>query len=82
MKLNLKKIEDPKNNKSGTIWEEAYKLLKKNYKKVKKINNSFKKNSKNDIYFDYFSPDRNITQKIDMENDSKRTETFVAYKVN
>tara|TARA_B100001057_G_scaffold501252_1_gene622540 strand:- start:11870 stop:12685 length:816 start_codon:yes stop_codon:yes gene_type:complete len=82
MKLNLKKIEDPKNNKSETIWKEAYKLLKKNYKKVKKINTTFNKNSKKDIYFDYFSPDRNIGLKAEMENDSKRAETFVAYKVN
>ena len=82
MKLNLKKIEDPKNNKSGTIWEEAYKLLKKNFKKVQRVNTTFNKNLKKDIYFEYFSPDRNIGLKTNMENNNKRAETFVAYKVN
>ena len=82
MKLKLKKIKEPENNLSGAIWEEAFKLLKEKFKKVKVIKNSFKKNSKKDIYFDYFSPDRNIGMKTKMEEDSKRSDTFVALQIN
>ena len=82
MKLKLKKIKEPENNLSGAIWEEAFKLLKEKFKKVKIIKNSFKKNSKKDIYFDYFSPDRNIGMKTKMEEDSKRSDTFVALQIN
>ncbi len=82
MKLNLKKIKDPENNLSGTIWEEALKLLREKFKKVKIIKNSFKKNARKDIYFDYFSPDRKVAMKTNMENDSKRLDTFVAFQIN
>ena len=82
LKLNLKKIEKPKNNISKEIWEEDLGVLKHKYKKIKKIKTSFEKNSKNDPFFDYFSTDRKFTLTIDMEEEKRRSETFVAFEVN
>ncbi len=82
LKLNLKKMIKPKNNVSKEIWEEAFILLKKRFKKVKKIKTSFEKNSKKDLFFDYFSTDREFTLKIDMEEEKKRSKTFAVFEVN
>jgi len=81
-KLNLKKIIKPPNNISKEIWEEAYILLKQRFKKVKKLKTSFEKNYQNDLYFEYFSPDQEFTQKIGMWDEKKISKTFIAFEVN
>ena len=82
LKLKLKNMIKVKNNISKEIWEEAYIVLKKNFKKVKKIKSSFEKNVKKDTYFDYFATDRKLTLKIDMEEEKRKSETFIAFEVN
>ena len=49
-------------------------------KKVAKINESYKANSRKDIYFDYFLFDREFTFNIGMAKD-KKTKLFAAFSV-
>ena len=82
LKLNLKKMIKIKNNISKEIWEEAYLILKNKFKKVKRVKSSFEKNIKKDPFFDYFATDRKLTLKIDMEEEKRKADTFVAFEVN
>ena len=81
LKLKLKKIINFKNNISKEIWEEAYLILKNKFRKVKRIKSSFEKNVKKDPYFNYFETDRKFTLKIDMEEEKRKAETFIAFEV-
>jgi len=81
LKLNLKKMSKIENNISKEIWEEALIILKKRFKSVKKIKSSFEKNVKKDPFFEYFSTDRKFTLKIDMEEEKRKAETFIAFEV-
>ena len=82
LKLKLKNMIKVKNNISKEIWEEAYIVLKKNFKKVKKIKSSFEKNVKKDTYFDYFATDRKLTLKLIWKKRKGKVETFIAFEVN
>ena len=79
-KLNLKKIKQPKNNVCKPLSIEVGNYLKAKYKKVAKINESYKANCRKDIYFDYFLFDREFTFNIGMAKD-KKTKLFAAFSV-
>ena len=79
-KLNLKKIKQPKNNVCKPLSIEVGNYLKAKYKKVVKINESYKANCRRDIYFDYFLFDREFTFNIGMAKD-KKTKLFAAFSV-
>lgn len=81
LKLKLKKMINFKNNISKEIWEEAFLILKNKFRKVKRIKSSFEKNVKKDPYFNYFETDRKFTLKIDMEEEKRKAETFIAFEV-
>ncbi len=53
-KMGLKKISNPKQNKSPPFFVEINNLLKKNFKSVKKLETFFQKNYQNDLWFNYF----------------------------
>jgi hypothetical protein len=79
-KLNLKKIKQPKNNVCKPLSIEVENYLKAKYKKVVKINKSYKANCRRDIYFNYFNFDREFTFNIGMAKD-KKTKLFAAFSV-
>lgn len=80
-KLNLKKIKPIKNNDCKPISVEVKNYFNKKYKKVSTINNSYKTNCKNDIFFDYFSPDRKFSKNMGWITEKKRVQNFVAFIV-
>jgi len=80
-KLNLKKIKLFKDNVCQLLSVEIKKYLKTKYRKVATINNSYKTNCKNDIWFDYYLPDRKFGLKTKWEKDKMRAQNFVAFIV-
>ncbi len=74
-------MKKSQNNYSKPIAEVVKNYLNNNYKKVSKIDDSYKNSCKKDIFFDYFITDRKFGFEMDMEKDDKRSEAFVAYSV-
>ncbi len=83
-KMGLKKIKNPKENFSPPFFVEVSKLLKKNYKSVKKLETFFQKKFKNDLWFNYFGHDIIYDAKGDKKgiDDFKYTNIFkkLSYK--
>ena len=83
-KMGLKKIKNPKENFSPPFFVEVSKLLKKNYKSVKKLETFFQKKFKNDLWFNYFGHDMVYDAKGDKKgiDDFKYTNIFknLSYK--
>ena len=63
-KINLKEVKKPKANISLPFYEEVEKYLKHKYPKFILKDNHYKKNYKNDLFFDYYSPDRVFMNKM------------------
>ena len=80
-KLNLKKIKEPLNNACKPLHIEINNYLNKKYKKVYKIDGSYKKSYKNDIFFKYFLADRKFAYKMGMEEKNKQIHLFAAFIV-
>ncbi len=80
-KINLKKIIEPKNNVCLPFYLEIKKYLNQKYTKVVLEKNYFKKNYKNDIFFDYYSSDRIFLNKMGMEEKQKLKNRFEALYV-
>ncbi len=66
-KLGLKAIAELANNKSRAFYEETDQFLKKNWQKAERINDSYKKNYKNDLFWSYYKADRDVMAKENME---------------
>jgi hypothetical protein len=81
-KLNLKAISNPKDNKSDLFYNEVQNYLIKNFKKVDKIQDSYKKNYKKDIYFNYFSNEFNLKANLKMENQKELSHRFDCWKIS
>ena len=83
-KMGLKKITNPKQNKSLPFFVEINNLLKKNFKSVKNLETFFQKNYQNDLWFNYFGADIFYGAKDDKKNidDFKYTNIFkkLSYK--
>jgi hypothetical protein len=77
-KMGLKKISNPKQNKSSPFFVEINNLLKKNFKSVKKLETFFQKNYQNDLWFNYFGANIVYEAKDDKKNidDFKYTNIF------
>ena len=78
-KLNLKKIKKPKHNVCKPISVEVKNYLNTKYKKVMSIDDSYKANCKNDVFFDYFL-DRKFALNMGWI-DNKRIQNFAAFIV-
>jgi len=81
-KLNLKPISNPKDNKSDLFYNEVKNYLIKNFKKVDKIKDFYKKNYKKDIYFNYFSNEFNLKANLKMENQKELSHRFDCWKIS
>jgi hypothetical protein len=90
-KMGLKRIKEPANNKCEPFYIEIDRYLKKKYKKVLKIKDTYKVNYKNDIWFDYFDPVKDfgisaydkkfIYKKIDSKQRNQLLHRFDAFIV-
>ena len=76
-KMGLKEINNPEQNASPPFVFEIHKLLKKNFKHVKKLETFFQKNYQNDLWFNYFGPDT----AYDALNDKKSINDFKYFNI-
>ena len=80
-KLNLPPVKEPSSNKCAPFYEEIKNYLTKKYKKVSSIEDSYKSEFQNDIFFDYFSSERKSMEKHGMvEMTQHRLEGFKVSK--
>ena len=80
-KINLKEVTEPKKNICLPFYLEVKKYLKQKYLKVILEDNYYKKNYKNDIFFDYYNSDRIFLNKMGMEEKNKLKNRFEALYV-
>tara|TARA_B100001123_G_C15288434_1_gene1016522 strand:- start:207 stop:1028 length:822 start_codon:yes stop_codon:yes gene_type:complete len=80
-KLNLNIINEPKDNIGKALHVELYNHLVQKYKRVSRIKDYYKKNYKNDIFFKYFSGDREFMDKYKMEEKNKLRHRLEAFKI-
>ncbi len=80
-KINLKEVKEPKANICLPFYKEVKKYLKHKYPKVILKDNYYKKNYKNDLFFDYYSSDRVFMNKMGMEEKNKLKNRFEAIYV-
>lgn len=71
-KLSLPVINEPKDNVCQPFYIEIIKYLKKSgYKKSHLLKSSYSQSYKKDIFFEYYSSDRNFMNRLGMEDKKK-----------
>ena len=81
-KLNLKPVSEPKANIGKPMHQAVQDYLNQKYKSVVKIKDYYKKNYKKDIFFKYFSGDREFMDKYKMEEKNKLLHRLEAFKIS
>ena len=81
-KLNLPSVKDFGNdNTCKPFHEEVNEFLCYKFDNVEKIEDSYKTNCHNDIFFDYFSSDRKTMNELGMEKSSEKEHRFDAWLI-
>ena len=78
-KLNLSSIKEPEDNSVRKYFEEIDDYLNKSYKKVNKLQDTYKDEFQQDIFFKYFKQDRNAMEKVGMEERENLSHRFDAW---
>lgn len=66
-KLGLQPVKEDPENIGETFFSLAEKLITSKYPSSKKLDDTYKKNYRNDIFWEYFSSDRKIMDSLGME---------------
>ena len=80
-KMKLPPVSEPKSNICNPFYEEVQDYLKTNYQRVEKLHDSYKDNYKDDIFFEYFSGDRQAMNKIGMEKSSLLEHRYDCWRI-
>lgn len=80
-KIGLGSIDEPEDNLCRPFYLEVEEYLKKKYPTVEKINDTYKKDYKGDIFFQYYEGDRNFMNTLGMEEKEKLEHRFDAWRV-
>jgi len=80
-KLGLPKVETPDDNLTKPFYEEAEAFIKKTYPKTVKLDDTYKTQFRDDIFWSYFSNDRNIMGKMDMEKLNALEHRYDSFKI-
>lgn len=81
-KQGLPSIEDPVDNKGKPFHIEVENLLKQKFNSVNKIDDTYKKNFQNDIFWSYYDYDRRTMADLSMEKTEDLIHRFDAWRVN
>lgn len=81
-KLGMPPISDPSDNQSREFYIEVEQFLKQIYSGVRKINDSYKIEFSDDIFFDYFSNEFRVKSDLKMENQENLAHRFDAWEVS
>ena len=81
-KLGLGSVQEPKENVCDPFYVEVEHYLKDCYKNVDKIDDSYKKDYMDDVFFRYFEGDRLAMDSVGMEEKNNLEHRFDAWKIN
>lgn len=81
-KHGLPAVDDPIDNKTNPFWQEVESILKRKFAQVEKIDDTYKKDFQNDIFWSYYNADRNTMAELNMEKNNDLMHRFDAWKVN
>ena len=80
-KLSLNPVQESPDNKCNPFHIEIENYLIENYSNVEKIKDTYKRDYKSDIFFDYYESDRKAMGKIGMEIKEKLDHRFDSWVV-
>ena len=80
-KIGLGSINEPDDNLCNPFYFEVQEYMKKKYPIVEKIDDTYKKDYKNDIFFKYYEGDRNFMNALGMEEKEKLEHRFDAWRI-
>ncbi len=80
-KHDLPPVSEPSDNIGRCFWEEVSEYLKSKFKKVEHIDDNYKKTYQTDIFWSYYSSDREIMTALSMEKTDDLEHRFDAWKV-
>ncbi|BCB96317.1 hypothetical protein JZK55_12390 [Dissulfurispira thermophila] len=80
-KHNLPPINESPDNIGRHFWEEVSEYLKKNFKNVEYIKDTYKQTYQTDIFWTYYKTDREVMSGLDMEKTDDLDHRFDAWKV-
>jgi len=80
-KIGLDIVDEPDDNICRPFYVEVEDYLKKKYSTVDKIDDSYKKDYKDDIFFQYYDSDRAFINALGMEEKEKLDHRFDAWRV-
>ncbi len=81
-KLGLKIIDESKDNLCRPFYIEVEEYLQHKYSTIEKINDTYKEDYQNDVYFKYYEGDRNFMNTLGMERKDKLDHRFDAWSVS
>ncbi len=81
-KMGLNPVEEPAENKCNPFYIELEEYLLGKYKEVIKLEDSYKNEYLDDLFFDYYSSDRNAMGKLGMEEKENLDHRFDAWVIN
>lgn len=80
-KIGLGRIEEPEDNLCRPFYVEIEEYLKTKYSTVEKIEDTYKNEYSNDIFFHYYEGDRNFMNSLGMEEKEKLEHRFDAWRI-
>ena len=80
-KLNLPSIHDSSDNICKPFWQEIDGYLKSRFKKIKHIDDNYKKTYQSDIFWSYYRSDREAMAGLSMEKTEGLDHRFDAWKI-
>lgn len=80
-KQGLLPIDDPVDNKGNPFYIEVEDILKRKFNSVIKIEDTYKKNFQNDIFWSYYDYDRRTMADLSMEKTDDLIHRFDAWKI-
>jgi len=80
-KIGLPEVFEPEENKGRSYYIEIEELLTNKCKTVTKIDDTYKMDYQSDVFFNYYSMDKEVMGKLGMEKNDERDHRFDAWKV-
>lgn len=81
-KLGLPTIESPPENVGNHFYEEVYEYLEQHWTEVKYLNDTYKENYQDDIFWSYYSSDRKAIASVGMEKTDELVHRFDSWMVS
>ena len=81
-KLDLQAVKESPDNICDPFYMEVEKYLKEKYQNVIMLDDTYKDEYSNDLFFDYYSQDRNAMAKVGMEEKENLEHRFDVWKVS